>query len=329
MPGVSKEQIAEAKQMDALTYVMAYEPNNIRKASRNEYRLIDHDSLKLSNGKWHWFSRGIGGIGALDFLIKVRGMGFVDAVELLTQDIRAGPVSYPQHVELPPKVTQEKGAVPFSLPKPNINNDRAVAYLLGRGIDKEILYHCIDAGILYESKRYHNCTFVGRDRKGKARFACVRSTTNNVRRDMDSSDKRYSFSLPAVRTPGNILMVAEAPIDALSMATLQKLETGTWNNRHYLSLGGTSPLALVRYLGDYREVDRLILGLDNDKAGRENAVKIMEAVFADETLRDRALTVTVEPPPHGNDYNDTLLAVIQEKKEYLKHSRPDRAAISM
>ena len=314
MPGVTKEHIERARQIDVLTYVMAYEPNNIRKASRNEYRLIDHDSLKLSNGKWHWFSRGIGGIGALDFLIKVRGMGFVDAVELLSRDIRAGPVSYPQHVELPPKVAQEKKAVPFSLPKPNINNDRAVAYLLGRGIDKEILYHCIDAGILYESKRYHSCTFVGRDINGKARFACVRSTTNNVCRDMDGSDKRCSFFLPAVRTPGHILMVAEAPIDALSMATLQKLETGTWNNRHYLSLGGTSPLALIRYLGDYREVDRVILGLDNDKAGREGAVKIMESVFADETLRDRALTVTVEPPPHGNDYNDTLLAVIQESE---------------
>jgi len=163
MPGVSKEQIAEAKQMDALTYVMAYEPNNIKKASRNEYRLVDHDSLKLSNGKWHWFSRGIGGKSALDFLINVRGMGFVDAVELLSRDIRAGPVSYPRHVRPPPKVAQEKKSVPFSLPEHNINNDRAVAYLLGRGIDKEIVYHCIDVGILYESKQYHNCTFVGRD----------------------------------------------------------------------------------------------------------------------------------------------------------------------
>jgi len=55
----------------------------------------------------------------------------------------------------------------------------------------------------------------------------------------------------------------------------------------------------------------------------------MEAVFADNTLRDRALTVTVEPPLSGNDYNDTLLTVIKDKKEQDKTSRPDRAAISM
>jgi len=59
--GVTKEQIAQAKSIDLLSYLQANEPGNLKKSGSNEYRLADHDSLKISNGRWHWFSRGIGG----------------------------------------------------------------------------------------------------------------------------------------------------------------------------------------------------------------------------------------------------------------------------
>lgn len=41
----------------------------------------EHDSLKISNGKWMWWSRGFGGASALDYLIKVRGDPFTKAME--------------------------------------------------------------------------------------------------------------------------------------------------------------------------------------------------------------------------------------------------------
>ena len=73
MPGVTREQIAQAKQIDLLSYLQRYEPNAIVK-SGSDYRLKEHDSLVISeNGKWNWFSRGFGGKTALDFLIHVRG----------------------------------------------------------------------------------------------------------------------------------------------------------------------------------------------------------------------------------------------------------------
>ena len=65
MPGVSKEQIAAAKEIDLLSYLQVYEPGSFKKSGPNEYRLIEHDSLKISNGKWCWHSRGIGGRSAL------------------------------------------------------------------------------------------------------------------------------------------------------------------------------------------------------------------------------------------------------------------------
>ena len=51
---VNKQQIEQAKQIDLLTYMQAYEPENIVKTSSNEYSLKDHDSLKISYGLWHW-----------------------------------------------------------------------------------------------------------------------------------------------------------------------------------------------------------------------------------------------------------------------------------
>ncbi len=80
MPYVAPEQIKRAKQMDLLTYLQHYEPQELVHFSGNVYTTRSHDSLKISNGKWCWWSRGIGGRSALDYLIKVRGMTFPEAV---------------------------------------------------------------------------------------------------------------------------------------------------------------------------------------------------------------------------------------------------------
>lgn len=327
MPWVTEEQIARAKQVDLLDYLLANEPHNLKKVG-HEYRLRDHDSLTVSNGKWHWHSRGFGGTTALNYLVKVRGMEFTEAVQVLAYDARAGPPpSIPASTTkpLPPKKVN-----PFALPAKNVNNDRAIAYLLGRGIDKYIIKRCIEAGMLYEGRKYHNCVFVGqKDEKYKVRFACVRGTTSGFRQDIEGSDKRFGFLLPASASPGEIVMVAEAPIDTLSMATLQKRKDAGWEGCHYLSLGGVSPLALLHFLQQHPQVNHIMLGLDNDKAGLEAVEKIKAAVYEDEILRDRTLCITVSPPPVGKDYNDTLLASIREQKEQGQRSRRDRTALSI
>ena len=128
MPTVSDEQISRAREVDTLSYLRTYEPQSIRKSKgvRDEYYLTEHDSLKISNGKFHWFSRGIGGYSALDFLVKVRGMDFVGAVQHLTDN---GMVI--DKTERPPPKLEQKPPNPFTLPTANTNNDRVTAYLRG------------------------------------------------------------------------------------------------------------------------------------------------------------------------------------------------------
>ena len=83
MPYYSREIIDKIRDIDLLTYLENYEPNELVKLNEQMYSTREHDSLKISNGMWCWWSRRIGGKSALDFLIKVRGMKFVDAVSLL------------------------------------------------------------------------------------------------------------------------------------------------------------------------------------------------------------------------------------------------------
>ena len=69
---VTREMIDRAKEMDLLTYLQTYEPQELVHFGGSTYCTREHDSLKISNGKWCWFSRGIGGRTALDYAIAPR-----------------------------------------------------------------------------------------------------------------------------------------------------------------------------------------------------------------------------------------------------------------
>ena len=191
------------------------------------------------------------------------------------------------------------------------------------GIHPGLIQECIKAGTLYESRRYQNCVFVGRDMEGKARFACLRGTRGNFRVDVEGSDKRYNFSLLAADPKCSRLTVAESPIDALSLATLVKLSGGEWQASHYLSLGGTAPRAMLQFLHDHPHVTQVSLCLDNDKAGIVGMERLEQAIHDVPELAQRITLIYHNPPPakHGKDYNEFLCAhirTVQQKKRQRK-----------
>ena len=297
---VTGEQVERAKQMDLLSYLRAYEPDELVRINANVYTTRTHDSLKISNGKWCWWSCSIGGRSALDYLIKVRGMEFVEAVQYL-----CGCAGY---APSPPVYTAKPSSKPpFVLPKPYGNNDRVLRYLMGRGIDPEILEYCIHTGRLYEDER-HNCVFVGFDGSDNAKYAMLRSSspTSVFLREADGSDKRYAFALP-FRKDSDTVYLFESAIDLLSFATLRKDE---WRSYNYLSLSGVYqpkrtldetplPTALAQHLHDRSDICRIVLCLDNDEAGRLAARTIC-------ALLPERYTVELLLPEKGKDYNRQL-----------------------
>ena len=77
MPYIPPEVVEQARQIDLLTYLQSCEPQELVRISGNNYTTRTHDSLKISNGKWMWWSQRIGGYNAFDYLVKVKGCSFV------------------------------------------------------------------------------------------------------------------------------------------------------------------------------------------------------------------------------------------------------------
>lgn len=69
---VTTDQIKLARTVDLISYMQQYEPEELIRTGPHDYKTATHSSLCISdNGLWHWYSRGIGGRGALNYLIQV------------------------------------------------------------------------------------------------------------------------------------------------------------------------------------------------------------------------------------------------------------------
>ncbi|WMJ22887.1 DUF3991 and TOPRIM domain-containing protein [Paludicola sp. MB14-C6] len=306
MSYVSPERLEKSKQMDLITYLQNYEPNELIQLSRSVFTTRAHDSLKISNGKWYWWSRGFGGVTALDYLIKVKGMSLPDAVSLIDGRV----------AEMPPVLHTQKQENNYDktlyLPERNDNNEKVRSYLKNRGIHDVVIDYCINTKRLYEDKKYHNAVFVGFNKDNLSKYAFVRGTgEKRFMKELSGSDKRFSFSIPS-NEKSETLHIFESAIDLLSYATLQLFEGKDWKSDHYLSLSGvyqqrkeslTIPLPLKQLLEEQPQIKSIHLHLDNDKAGRDASKAIIE------NLSDQYI-VFDEPPTSGKDCNDQLKALM-------------------
>jgi len=244
----------------------------------------------------------------------------VDAVQSLT----GGSVLSSYQEQSTPQAKPSKPAKPFKLPPPNKNNDLAISYLRGRGIGKDVINRCIKLGILYESVK-HRCVFVGKD-GDTPKFACERGTTDDWKKDVAGSSKRFSFVLPPVGPDGhgaNTLAVFESPADALAHQTIHDIGQTGWDG-HRLSLGGISSVALNGFLERHPTITNIQLCLDADVVGKEATGRIIRELFSDK--RYSHMKITIAPPPIGKDYADTLQAIRQLNIDKSKSNhRPHEA----
>lgn len=320
MPGVTEQQIIAARQMTAIEFLQRYRPEELVKAgSCGEFQLRTHDSFKINGetSNFHWKSRDIGGKSALDYLVKVEEMRFVDSVLTLCEES-------PGYIP-PPYPSEQKKE--FVLPPAAESNRRVSAYLMKRGIDRKVIEACLRAGILYESADYHNAVFVGKDEAGAARYAFLRGTYTRgkpFKAEVSGSDKRFCFLLPPKRETKR-LAVYEAAIETLAHLTLE----GT-ADKWRLSLGGIyapkegeptcssfkAPPALEAFLSGHPEIEEIEICTNNDYAGRWAAEHIVKF------YQGRYQIIQNLPEKEGCDYADLA------KEKYEEHAARQRAACS-
>lgn len=275
---ITKGQLELVKKIDLLTYLMNYEPDELIKNGRCDYVTRAHESLHISNGLWMWWSRSIGGRSALDYLIKVEDMEFINAANMILDKITASP-------PVIKKIYNKKQkAFEFRKPIANDNEDIIINYLVKeRCIDQEIVNYYIMKGYVYETKKDHSVVFVGYDCEGIARFACTRETNGKRKKDVAGSNKSFSFS--HANSHSDVLYVFESAIDLMSFQSLEKSRYKPWLNHNYLSLSGAStvgddlsdttiPPALSQFLDNNKQINHIYLHLDNDRAGHDTVKKI-------------------------------------------------------
>ena len=222
MPYIPPEVVEQARQIDLLTYLQSCEPQELVRISGNNYTTRTHDSLKISNGKWMWWSQRIGGYNALDYLVKVKGCSFVEAVETLM-----GKAAVMPSTTVKPKQKTEPRIL--LLPDKSASTERITEYLFGRGIDYAVIQYCIDKGLIFESLPYHNLVCVGFDEKNSPRYASFRATNDRrVLGDCSGSDKHYSFRV--ADSDSSTVHLFECAIDLLSFATLERMAGVMMNN---------------------------------------------------------------------------------------------------
>lgn len=249
----------------------------------NNYAVIirdgagEHDSLKVSidGKKWNWFSRGLGGESPILLIHELEEIDKPYAIRKLA-DYAYGigaATDINDKAKKNIKTVEKQNLKEFVLPERNRDNKRVFAYLSQtRLLDPDVINHCIDQGAIYESKKYHNAVFVGqKNDQGEVKHASLRGTYTSAEKpfkgDVSGSNKDYSFALEGV---GNELKVFESAIDALSEATMSKMDGADWKAVHRVTLGGMSDKPLDLYLSRHPEIKKITLMLDNDIDGKDD-----------------------------------------------------------
>lgn len=304
------EQISRAKEIDLLTYLQNFNPDELVYESRNTYHTRTHDSLKINNGMWYWFSRNIGGKNALEYLIQVEEYKFTDAVSHLLNQKGLEKKYVPKQI-----LTEKEKRDRLDLPKKAANNYKVMSYLQSRGISKNIIDECINKGYIYQEYPKNNVVFVGFDEENNPRYAGVRGTNSSrYMHDAYGSDKAYSFKLKSV-VKNNSVHLFESAIDLLSYATFKELKDEKWDEENLLSLAGIYspgkdilnskvPKTVSTFLKNNSNVDTIYIHFDNDTAGRIATQALINS-FSD------SYKIINEPPKSGKDFNDYLCDFLQ------------------
>jgi hypothetical protein len=327
------EEYAAAKETNIAAFLMSIGYELTR--SGHCYKGKLHNSLAIrDDGRWYWNSRDLHGYSPIELYkqILLNDYGYSDemtAAIAAVKELAGGRGAYavPARCQQAPEPTPPPRAPdePLALPAPYRNNRRVMAYLCtSRGLDPDIVRGLMKYGKIYETVQwrdketrryvdspYHNAVFAAYDRAGSPQNAFMRGTIPNAekpfKKDIDGSNKSYPFTLYGRENAGRVFCF-ESAIDAISHATLMKINGEDWRGGWRISLGGTSFLGLDRFLSEHPEVREIVACLDSDATGERRSAKLAEEYAAKGYSVER-------DAPAAKDFNEDLLNYQQEMED--------------
>ncbi len=255
------------------------------KKSGSEFEWKDGSAKVTIRGNlwFHQYDR-VGG-DAIDFVRRFYNKNYVEAMEFLLGNGSG------TRITSPPVIKEQEA---FKLPSRNDNMRRVFAYLnITRGIDKDVLYAFVHRNMIYESAKYHNAVFVGFDKNGNPRHACMRGTgsKSTYKGNAPNSQPEYSFHWHG---RSKYLFLFEAPIDMLSFISMHK---NNWRKHSYAASCSVSDRVLFQCMKDNPHIEKVYICFDNDEPGQAAAYRIGKKLF------DKGIQSKILVPIH-KDWNE-------------------------
>lgn len=194
----------------------------------------------------------------------------------------------------------------FKLPPKADNPAHVAAYLhKTRGIDSKTISEILGRGLLYEEKSsFHNAIFVGVNKDGERDFANHHTTLpgSKFKGDVSGSNEKTGWY---VENNSDKLYVTEAPIDAMSLMSVKRMDGENPDDANYLATCSTAKLnILYNRLIDSPNIKTVVFAMDKDDPGQkaiQTAVNTISKKFPDITCKKYEL-----PVEGGKDVNDYL-----------------------
>lgn len=297
----TEEEIAKANNTSLIDYVQR-SGLKVEKAGDNYYHVKGFGGLYVDSlqNKWNCFSQSKGG-GPIQLIMFLENKTWVEAVKHLL-DRNCSQYNY-QEVKNYRRITEKKGD--FILPEKNNTYKHVFAYLIQtRKIDKDIVNFLVKEKKIYEDKN-RNCIFVGYSESENEPKYAAKHGTNTLQKykgEVLNSNKAFPFLFGK---KGDTVYVFESPIDAMSHATLAKIQGLDWQNQYRLSLGGLSDMGLDSFLKENPNIKNIFFCLDNDNPGRTTAEKYIEK------YKD-IYNVDIQKS-NLKDFNEDLVATVKKK----------------
>lgn len=282
------------------------------------YKGIEHDSLMLKpkdnaffwnsrRGEKNWSGSPIQFIQNAELAGNLYRENFKDAVELLnSKDI----ANYDK------STTTDKKTPSFSYNENNyvkaIDAFKSYDYLVNtRKIDEGLVNDLTEQGLLKQDK-FNNVAFLWKDYTDKVIGQDLRGTGEKPFKKIDTDQGHFGFNFkPSDVEPENLL-IFEAPIDAMSYASLHPKE-----NNAYASMSGLKETNAYAHVNHFvkkyqKEPENVLLCVDNDEPGQAFAEQMTEKVKY-KYPSDNDITFKTHLPDEGKDWNDFLKSLEENK----------------
>lgn len=297
----------------------------LKQDSHDKHKWKDGEHIiSISGDKFMAWLADKGGGGAIDLVMHVQGVEFREAVQWLSgQSFTAQPVTYQQP-------TQSEDNEPHLLKMSPPNEQRWIAvrqYLVEtRKLPAALIDRLHERGLIYADDM-QNVVFVRHSissngaswRRGEITGASLRGTwgEDNSFHGLAAGSSRQQgwFWIGAGKGEVKRVMLTESPIDALSLATLDKRRQATEGVSIYLSTDGSGAIPTAALKQVIEREGQVGVAFDTDSAGETMAWRIAEELPG----------VGRITPAYGKDWNERLICDGQPEQT----SQPERDKLAL